>query len=133
MAKVQRDPVREQQWRERVGSWQSSGLTIREFCLRHGLVETTFHFWRRELRTRDAATSFPSSPPPSQPTFVPVTVLPNRANVAATAEATPAVTVEIRCPSGHLVTVSSCDSSILAGLFTALAALPSSSGEVTPC
>jgi len=30
------------QWRERVESWQRSGLSQREFCLRHGFSPSTF-------------------------------------------------------------------------------------------
>ena len=117
MARSQRNPVLERQWRERVSSWTKSGLTVREFCLRHGVTATSFHYWRRELRQRDAASS--SRPVPDRPRFVPVTVLP-----AAT------LSVEVRCPSGHLVTLPVCDTSVLANLFAALAPLAS---EVRPC
>jgi len=53
-----------------------------------------------------------ASKPPAQsarPKFVPVTVLP-----AAT------LAVEVRCPSGHVVCLSSCEVSVLASLFAAL-------------
>ena len=111
MAKGQRNPVLERQWRERVASWQSGGLTVREFCLRHGLRETAFHFWKRELQARDEA---PAVSP--KPTFVPVTILPNAE------PQTPSVgTVEVRCPSGHVVTLPTCNASVLSNLFAALA------------
>ena len=114
MATSQRDLVRERQWRERVASWKSSGLTVRAFCRRHGLTEASFHFWKRELPARDAGVTPPlsSSPSSSPPLFVPVTVLP-----AAT------MSVEVRCPSGHVVTLPACDASVLANLFAALAPL----------
>jgi len=32
----------------------ASGLTVREFCRRGGLRESTFYFWRRELLRREA-------------------------------------------------------------------------------
>ena len=122
MARGQRDPELERQWRERMARWQASGLTVREFCRRHGLLETSFYYWKRELRTRDAAAAatLKSSPAKaSRPTFVPLTVLP-----AAT------LSVEVRCPSGHVVCLSSCEVSILASLF---AALEPQSREIRPC
>lgn len=120
MRRGQRDPALERQWRERMAKWQASGLTVRGFCLRQGLSEPTFHYWRRELRARDAAASTAaarsSSGKKSRPAFVPLTVLP-----AAT------VSVEVRCPSGHVVLVSACDAAFLATLFAALN--PPASGE----
>lgn len=115
MAKRQRNPVLERQWRERVSAWAKSGLTVRDFCLRHGVTATSFHYWRRELRQRDTG----ARQVPDRPTFVPVTVLP-----------TSTVSVEVRCPSGHVVILPSCDVSSLSNLFAALA---SPATEVRPC
>jgi len=112
MARGQRDPELERQWRERIARWQASGLTVREFCRRQGLLETSFYYWKRELRKRDAAASatLKSSPAKkSRPTFLPLTVLP-----AAT------LSVKVRCPSGHVVVLSACDAASLASLFVAL-------------
>jgi transposase-like protein len=106
MAKRQRDPKRERFWRRTFSSWQASGQTIREYCQQHDLAETAFHHWRRELRQRDTK----PAPRPFSPTFVPVTVIPSTT-----------VAVEVRCPSGHVVTLSACDASMLRGLFAALA------------
>jgi transposase-like protein len=113
MARGQRDPELERQWRERMARWQASGLSVREFCRRHGLLETSFYYWKRELRKRDAAASSAatkSSPVKKpRPTFLPLTVLP-----AAT------LSVEVRCPSGHVVVLSACDAASLASRFVAL-------------
>lgn len=122
MVRGRRDPERERQWRERVAGWEASGLSVREFCLQHGLVETSFYYWKRELRARDAAavssTTIASAKSParkrplakkSPPMFVPVTVM-----AAAT------VSVEVRCPSGHVVLLSGCDVASLTSLFAAL-------------
>jgi hypothetical protein len=126
MARGQRDPAREQQWRERVAQWQSSGLSARAFCVRHGLTEPTFHYWKRELRARDEAAesaqrTAPKRPPAtsSRPTFVPVTVLPGTT-----------FSVEVRCPSGHVVCLPECDAASLASLF---AALDLQAREARPC
>jgi hypothetical protein len=108
MAKPElRDPARERFWRTTLSAWRSSGLSVREFCGRRDLTETAFYFWRQELRRRDGER--PARP--ATPTFVPVTVI-------------PATTVEVRCPSGHVVTVPGCDGSILRTLFAALAPVP---------
>ena len=85
MARTQRDLGLERQWRERVAGWQASGVSVREFCRRRGLTETSFYDWKRELRTRDAQAGTSSSRTPvarrasegkTSPTaFVPLTVI----------------------------------------------------------
>ena len=116
MARGQRDPDRERMWRERVLAWGASGLSIRAYCDQHQLTETTFQYWRRELREREVASSVrPSVSPSSRPLFVPVTVAPS------VEQATKVGPVEVRCPSGHVVILPSCDSSSFANLFAALA------------
>ncbi len=110
MATKPRDPVREQFWRGTFSDWQASDQTVRDFCRHRRLTETAFHYWRRELRQRDAK----SAPRLAPPTFVPVTVLP------------PATfAVEVRCPSGHVVSLPNTDAVTLRDLFAALAPVPS--------
>lgn len=60
-----RDKRKEQQWRRRIRSWRTSGLSVRAFCARHGLAQPSFYAWRRELQRRDA----------EEPAFVPVRVV----------------------------------------------------------
>ena len=50
----ERDRVRERFWRAAVRRRESAGMTVREFCRRERLHESTYHFWRRELKRRDA-------------------------------------------------------------------------------
>ena len=132
MARGQRDPDLERQWRERVARWTASGLSVRAFCRQHGLIETSFYFWKRELRARDAAalaapviasTKSPARKRPlaktSPPMFVPVTVISGSA-----------LSVEVRCPSGHVVLLSGCEIASLSSLFAALA---SQTREARPC
>jgi transposase-like protein len=125
MARGQRDPELERQWRERVARWATSGLSVRAFCLQHGLIETSFYYWKRELRARDASLTSSTvidSPSPAKsrarkrplrkkraPVFVPVTVIP-----------TATLSVEVRCPSGHVVLLSACEIASLSSLFAAL-------------
>ncbi len=123
MARGRRDLVLERQWRERMARWRASGLSVRDFCQRRRLTEPTFHYWRRELRMRDAAASTAamssSSVKKSRPAFVPLTVVP-----------TATLAVEVRCPSGHVVLLSSCDVASLASVF---ATLESRAGGTQPC
>jgi transposase-like protein len=102
MAKQQRDPQREQSWREVIADFQRGGRTVREFCAQRRLRESAFHYWRRELQRRDAEPAVSSTP-----AFVPVTVIP--------------ATVEVRCPSGHVVTLPNAEIETLRCLFAALA------------
>lgn len=137
MAKRQRDPVRERLWRERVAKWQSSGLTIRQFCSRHGLAESAFQHWRRELWERDGASgrktasSTQSCSLSRRPTFVPVAILPNPES--ASVPTMPGGTIEIRCPSGHVVVAPADDAAMLRRLFAALAQPLPPGEEVSRC
>jgi transposase-like protein len=93
---------RERLWRETIAAWQASGLSVRQYCRRHDVAEPSFYYWRRELQRRDLR---PTSSPPA---FVPITVA-------------PAMALEVRCPSGHVVTLPSADAATLRTLFAALA------------
>lgn len=42
-------------WEAAVRLWRDSGLSVREFCNREGLVEHTFYSWRRQLHAQIAA------------------------------------------------------------------------------
>jgi transposase-like protein len=87
--------------------WRASGLSIQALCQRHVLTPSAFYFWRRELREREAAAGPTSGPALSA--FVPVTVIPSAT-----------VAVEVRCPSGHVVTLPAYDASPLRSLFAVL-------------
>jgi len=71
-----RDLAKEAAWRRRLDRHADSGQSVRAWCRRHGVKETAFHWWRRELARRDAER------PPSVrrdaeargPSFVPVHV-----------------------------------------------------------
>jgi transposase len=56
-----RDLKLEQAWRERMQRYEQSGLSIKEFCRREGLVDHQFSWWRAELKRRRAkrATTVP--------------------------------------------------------------------------
>jgi len=49
-----RDLAREAVWRRRVDRQADSGQSVRAWCRKHGVTETAFYWWRRELARRDA-------------------------------------------------------------------------------
>ena len=60
-----RDERKERQWRRWISQWQTSGLSVRVFCARHGLATARFYHWRRVLERRAT----------ERPAFVPVQVV----------------------------------------------------------
>ena len=60
-----RDEQKERQWRRWIRQWQTSGLSVRVFCARHGLATASFYHWRRVLERRAT----------ERPAFVPVQVV----------------------------------------------------------
>ena len=85
----QRDLRKEAHWRKQLQRQRRSGMTAREYCRLHGLAESAFYFWRREIRERDQQTQ-------AEPAFVPV---------AVEAVATESVFEVKLASSGHLVRV----------------------------
>jgi transposase-like protein len=51
-----RDEQKERQWRRWIAQWQTSGLSVRGFCDRHGLATPSFYAWRSRLQQRAADT-----------------------------------------------------------------------------
>ena len=45
-----RDAEKEKFWRGKMGAYEKSGLTVREFCERDGLREVQFYYWRRAIK-----------------------------------------------------------------------------------
>ena len=39
-------------WREHVDGWSGSGLSQAEYCLRHGISLSSFHYWKRRFDRR---------------------------------------------------------------------------------
>jgi transposase-like protein len=65
---------RGQFWRQAVAAFESSGLSVREFCRQRGLHERRFYTWRKSLGLSpvDARPTAPVSGAPPVPGFVPV-------------------------------------------------------------
>jgi transposase-like protein len=68
-----RDRAKEQFWQKTLADFRSSGLSVRGFCRAHGLRESAFYFWRRELTRRDRRSA--SRTDSARPAFVPVRVV----------------------------------------------------------
>ena len=84
------DDSRERQWRRWLREWQASGRSVRDFCWRRRLRESSFYAWRRELRRRDAETAV----------FVPVRVVPDDAEPKSTLEVVLATGRRVRVAPG---------------------------------
>jgi transposase len=103
-----RDPAREKFWRWTIREQQRSGLAVRAFCLREGLKDWTFRWWRQELARRDRQTSAASrgvhegEPTEATPIFLPVRVADLEA--ISPRQASP---IEILLPTGPIVRVPS--------------------------
>ena len=92
----------EAKWREIVAGHPGSGQTIRAYCKGRHVTEASFFFWRCELLRR-------AHPLAASPRLIPVRVLPD-----------PPLRLQVRCPSGHVVRLSSHDGSLLSNLFRTL-------------
>ena len=58
-----RDEYRQIQWAAAIQECKASGLTNKEYCIRHGLSEKSFYYWQKKLRTQ-IVTSTPELVPP---------------------------------------------------------------------
>jgi len=105
----QRDPAKEQFWRDKVQRHKQSGQTIREFCDRENLKSCSLSWWRRELSKRDREAA------KAKAQFVPVQVVPDPIQAQSSG------TIEIVLPAGPTVRVpSGFDAQALAGVLKVL-------------
>ena len=63
-----RDPKKEAFWRRVINRRPSSGMSVRAWCGKHALRESSFYWWRTQLARRDA----------KAPALVPVRVTADR-------------------------------------------------------
>jgi hypothetical protein len=104
----QRDPLREKFWRRTIRHQQRSGLTVRAFCLREGLKDGAFRWWRQALARRDregAATT--RADRDGEPIEAPPTFLPVRLVDPETIPARSSPPIEVVLPTGPTVRVPS--------------------------
>lgn len=79
----------QQVWSARVREQAGSGLGIRAWCVREGLTESTFHYWRKRV-------SAPSHRPPT------LIALPELGRQEASA-------LEMMTPLGYVIRISSAE------------------------
>jgi hypothetical protein len=123
MAGRQRDAAKERFWRRVLEQWRDSGATIRGYCTRHRLSETSFHAWRRELARRDRQ---PQAEPSPRASFVPLHVVADPVADRSVAEATSAI--EIVLPRGVVVRVPA--NSSAAAVHAVLSALGATTSDI---
>ena len=128
-----RDRGREARWRELVREQSRSGWSVRQFCAVHGLRETSFYFWRRELqrrrqersRSRHQSGECDFALPPTDDRFLPIVVSPApESSVAATSIEIVLADAVVRVPAGF-------DAESLTRVVHALRA--GAVGEARPC
>ena len=101
-----RDPAREKFWRRTIREQQRSGLAVPAFCLREGLKDWTFRWWRQELARRDRQPSTAlrggrdGEPTEAAPAFLPVRIADLEVDSSR-----PAPPIEIVLPNGPIVRV----------------------------
>jgi hypothetical protein len=98
-------PRTEQRWLDTIKDCQESGQSIRSYCLRRGISEGAFHYWRKKLFSKME----PKLNRCIAPTFVPVRLL-NPTSFR----------IKVHCPSGHLVSIAGVDGQTLAAVFASL-------------
>ena len=102
----QRDPLREKFWRRTIRQQQRSGLTVRAFCLREGLKDGAFRWWRQALARRDREPSAtPAGDRDGEPTEAIPAFLPVRLVHLEAASPRPSPPIEIVLPTGPTVRV----------------------------
>ena len=100
-ARSGRSRERESFWRTQIQEQQSSGLSVREFCRRQQLRETSFYHWRRTLAERDGAARHEESG--ARPTGCRASGKSSASLVPVVVAAGPAGGMEIALPGGTTV------------------------------
>jgi len=75
------DTDQQQFWQMVIEAWQTSGLSVRQFCKDEGLSEPQFYQWRKKLTGGDSVTDKQNNPKPSGSEFIEVKIPQN--NIAA--------------------------------------------------
>lgn len=110
-----RDLKLERTWRQHFERQRTSGLSIRDYCFEHGLVESGFHAWRRIVAARDLEADVGKI---STPAFLPITVV----DAPTSSGDSP---IDIRLANGRRVRVrSGCDRDLLAAVLALLEGRP---------
>lgn len=126
-----RNDEKETFWRKHIEEWKESGQSKRGYCREHGLSESSFSAWKREidLRDREQAASPDSDGLKddfsvfARGTFVPLRVVPDKTESASRSE-DPAASegaVKVLVPGGGVLLVGQgCRVELAAEIFRAL-------------
>lgn len=71
------DPSRAAQWRQRLGRFESSSLSVARFCQRERISVASFYYWRKKLADQSPAPGPAGRSHSQAPVFQPVTVVPS--------------------------------------------------------
>ena len=91
-----RNVEKEAFWRSHLGRQSFSGESIRGYCRRRGLSEASFHFWRREIASRDHQVDRTSGSDTAGLIAVEIVGDPSPGSTASS-------TLEIECPGGVVI------------------------------
>ena len=98
----------EQFWRMAIETWQSSGVSVRQFCKQEGLSEPQFYQWRKKLVGCGSELAIQDDP--EQSAFIEVAIPKNND-----------ITIELLLASGNMVRVPcGADSATLSNIMSAL-------------
>ena len=107
-----------QHWRGVISEYQSSSMTVAEFCRQRKVSEASFYAWRRKMSAASSSADDASpSPPTSTPLFVSLPLADSGAEAGH---------FEVRLPNGICVGVPpKFELSVLASLLQAVTAIES--------
>lgn len=86
-----------EKWRQRIAEQARGGYSIAAFCERHGLANSSFHYWKRRLRDESPASLS------SADRFVQISVAPAAPTVVV--ERPDGLILRVPCETGALRTV----------------------------
>jgi hypothetical protein len=95
------DPRKQQHWLQHVRRWQTSNLSVRDYCERHHLGEASFYAWKRTLHQRGLFAESGTADGPQRLQMKPPLFLP----VALAAADAATGLVELVSPDGWTVRV----------------------------
>lgn len=100
-----RDRKKEAFWRRVIGRQPCSGMSVRAWCRKHSVRESSFYWWRRQLARRDAEV-FSSVARKPAPVLVPVRITADQSEddaVVLSAAGGPLSRIEIVLPARRCV------------------------------
>jgi len=109
MSKVEKSDTDQRQfWQMAIETWQSGGLSVRQFCQQEGLSEASFYAWRKKLIKTQLPVIKKEEVKPEP--FIQVSI-----------PSGPPVSLELALASGHTLRIPlNADSTFLTSVFSAM-------------